>query len=371
MRVLILSCNTGGGHNAAGRAILEAFQGQGVGCEMRDALGFASERASKFVCGAYVRTVTTMPKVFGAAYHIGGAISSARRKSPVYYGNIAYARALREYIEDTGVEAVVMPHLFPAECLTYLKHHDGLRVRTYAVSTDYVCCPFFEETDMDRFFIPHGQLIPVFEARGIPRTRVQVTGIPTEARYARRMDKLAAREMLDLPENGRLLVVMTGSMGYGHVGALLDALLARLNTTDHIAVLGGANGRLKDGLRDRYAMEDRLRVVDFTTHVDIYMDACDMLFTKPGGLTTTEAAVKGVPLAHTQPIPGCETENMRFFGKLGMSISAGTPQALAGRAIGLLSDPQALQRMAAAQRANTFPDAAGRICRTVMQDIGG
>ena len=370
MRALILSCNTGGGHNAAGQALLEKFQELGVDCEMRDALLFASERASKLVCGAYVRTVTVAPKVFGLAYRAGGAISSARRKSPVYYGNIAYARALREYIEDTDVDAIVMPHLFPAECITYLRRHGGLRARAYAVSTDYVCCPFFEETEMDRFFIPHERLIPVFEARGIPRERVLVTGIPTAGRYARHTAKAVAREMLGLEEEGRMLLVMTGSMGFGHVGALVDALLERLYTTDRIVVLGGANDRLKRALRDRYAIEGRVRVEDYTDHVDLYMDACDMLFTKPGGLTTTEAAVKGVPLAHTQPIPGCETENMRFFGELDMSISAKTPQALAERAVALLDDAPALAHMAQSQRENIFPDAAERICRAVMADTG-
>lgn len=56
--------------------MLEKFQELGVDCEMRDALLFASERASKLVCGAYVRTVTVAPKVFGLAYRAGGAISS-------------------------------------------------------------------------------------------------------------------------------------------------------------------------------------------------------------------------------------------------------------------------------------------------------
>ena len=154
MRALILSCNTGGGHNAAGQALLEKFQELGVDCEMRDALLFASERASKLVCGAYVRTVTVAPKVFGLAYRAGGAISSARRKSPVYYGNIAYARALREYIEDTDVDAIVMPHLFPAECITYLRRHGGLRARAYAVSTDYVCCPFSRKRTWIAFLSP-------------------------------------------------------------------------------------------------------------------------------------------------------------------------------------------------------------------------
>ena len=44
MRVLILSCNTGQGHNAAGKAIQETFAGRGIECQMMDALLLAGER---------------------------------------------------------------------------------------------------------------------------------------------------------------------------------------------------------------------------------------------------------------------------------------------------------------------------------------
>ena len=47
MRVLILSCNTGEGHNSCGKAIQEAFQARNIECEMEDALRFVSPKFSK------------------------------------------------------------------------------------------------------------------------------------------------------------------------------------------------------------------------------------------------------------------------------------------------------------------------------------
>jgi processive 1,2-diacylglycerol beta-glucosyltransferase len=52
------------------------------------------------------------------------------------------------------------------------------------------------------------------------------------------------------------------------------------------------------------------------------MAACDVLYTKPGGLTSTEALVCHTPTVHTAPIPGCETDNMRFFRDNGLAIPA-------------------------------------------------
>lgn len=370
VKVLVLSCNTGGGHNAAGRAILEGFLRRDVQCEMRDALSFASERVSKVVSDAYIRTVTVAPKLFGWCYRAGGAISSARRKSPVYLGNMMYARALGAYVEENRIDAVVMPHLFPAETLTHYKRRFGLRARTYLVSTDYVCCPFFEETEVDRFFIPHAALVPEFVRRGIPREKLTVTGIPVSARYARHTPKAEARERLALPERGNLLLVMTGSMGFGHVDRLVDAILPILEPEDHVAVLGGNNEILKKRLRETFAWDARVQVLDFTERVDLFMDAADLLFTKPGGLTTTEAAVKGIPLIHTHPIPGCETLNMEFFGELGMSVSADTPEGLARLAQDLLRRPEKRAAMIQRQRENVPANAADAICEFVLREAG-
>ena len=75
--------------------------------------------------------------------------------------------------------------------------------------------------------------------------------------------------------------------------------------------------------------------------MNLYMKACDVLFTKPGGLTSTEGAVVGIPMVHTEPIPGCETANRKFFGRLGMSVSAKTIKGQVQAGLKLLSDKEA------------------------------
>ena len=57
MKVLILSCNTGGGHNTAAKAIKEVFDSYNDECEIKDALSFGSQLASDLVCDNYVEMV--------------------------------------------------------------------------------------------------------------------------------------------------------------------------------------------------------------------------------------------------------------------------------------------------------------------------
>ncbi|MDD6032311.1 MAG: glycosyl transferase, partial [Oscillospiraceae bacterium] len=309
MKILILSCNTGQGHNAAGKAVLEELIRQGADCLMMDALSLVGETTSRRVSGAYCGLTTHFPRGFQWLYRAGGALSSAHRKSPVYLANLSYAGRLKQFIEENGYDTVVMPHLFPAEALTYLRKKEGLKARCYAVATDYTCIPFWEETELDRYFIPHEDLTEEFVARGIAREKLIPTGIPVSERFNRRLPQSEARSRLGLPQDEMLYLVMTGSMGFGNTADLTGNLLALPGT---VCVLGGNNEKMKASLRSRFGREGRVRVLDFTDRVALYMDACDMLFTKPGGLTSTEAAVKNVPLIHTAPIPGCETINARF-----------------------------------------------------------
>ena len=117
MKVLILSCNTGQGHNAAGRAVQEEFLRRGADCRMLDALRFARPKTSKLASGVYVKTTTSFPGAFGMAYRAAGAISSSKRKSPIYFANTFYGEKLYSFVEREGYDCIVMPHLFPAEAV--------------------------------------------------------------------------------------------------------------------------------------------------------------------------------------------------------------------------------------------------------------
>lgn len=113
------------------------------------------------------------------------------------------------------------------------------------------------------------------------RTRSPATGIPVRERFLSHAEKAEARARLGLPVEGQLLLVMTGSMGYGNVEALLAALRARIPAA-HVLVMGGNNERLKRTLRTEFATDTQISVLDYTNEVSLYLDAADLLFTKPG-----------------------------------------------------------------------------------------
>lgn len=371
LKILILSCNTGEGHNSAARAIAEELTRRGVESEIKDSLAFASESFSRQICKAYIKMTLNIPKAMGATYKMAERDNGfgLRHKSFIYTVNSICAPSLHKYLEKTKPDAVIMTHLFAGEVMTAVKRQYKYKIPTYLVSTDYDFCPRFDETEVDRYFIPHEHLLDEFLKRGIPKKKLSPVGIPVSHRFLSLVSQDEAKAKLGLHKNIRYALVMTGSMGYGSTRDLVARFLETAPANFGVVVLGGNNSRMKSELRDRYPGNKRVVVVDFTDEVPLYMDACDLLLTKPGGLSSTEAAAHGIPLVHTTPIPGCETDNLHFFGYHGMSIGALDTEEAVKLASYLLGDGDARARMLAAQNQYINKHSADDLCEIVLRDL--
>ena len=365
MKVLLLSCNTGEGHNSAGRAICAALLEKGAEVEMLSALDFASKGYSNLICAVHTQTYLKATRFYGNSYDAFERMRGKKGASFAYCLNAIYAQKLYRYIVSKGFDTVIATHVFPAEALTYIRRRYPVNFNAYFVATDYTCSPFVDETEMDAYFIPHGDLAEEFAAKGIDPDRLIATGIPVSESFAARVGRADARKALGLPENGRRVLLMSGSMGAGPVEKLTHGLLAALPDTAAVSVLCGRNGKLRQNLQKSCGADRRLEAVGFTRDVSLYMDACDALITKAGGLTSTEAAVKGIPLVHMNAVPGCEERNIQFFTGHGMSVAGTRVEEIAGTTAELLHSPGACEKMVERQRETVCDRAAEKIAEMV------
>lgn len=374
MHVLVLSCNTGGGHNAAGSAVIERLQSRGHTGERVDFLALAGERVSDVVSGAYVGMVKKVPAVFGVTYAAGRAVSTAehflKRHSPVYAACSQVIPDLQRYLEGHPCDAIVMPHTFPVLALTEMKRRGIPVPLTVAVATDYTCTPFFEEGNCDYTMIPSELCTEEFVRRGFDRDRLVPLGIPVSEGFQLRVGQKKSRQMLGLETDCHWVLLMGGSMGAGHIGLLTRSLLYLMPQDVRIAVICGSNDKLYQSLSKKHQGEPRVHVVGLTDQVARYMEACDLLYTKPGGISSTEGAVMGVPMIHMKPIPGCESKNRRLFTRHGMSVSARNVLSQAMKGYRLLNDPIRCREMVAAQRSQAAADSAGRIVDFLEEHVG-
>ena len=215
---------------------------------------------------------------------------------------------------------------------------------------------------MDRYFISSDELTEEYKDRGIPEDKLIPSGIPVSRRFREKKDRIRTRRGLGIGTDGPVVLIMTGSMGYGNISVMAETIEKGLPEDGRIIILGGNNEKLKQKLRKEYRGNAKIQVLDFTTQADLYMDICDVLVTKPGGLTSTEAAAKGIPMVHSQPIPGCETKNAEFFSGHGMSVSVQNEKEAGKKVLELLRNEAVRRHMTEAQKHYINGDAAADIC---------
>ena len=226
MKVLLLSCSTGEGHNSAAFALQEELESRGVDCVLADPVAFGSEKARKAVANTYNNIIKKVPAAFGMLYKVGDWYSAHELPSPIYYANSLYADNLCAFIEEQGFDLVVCTHLYAMEAMTCIHKKGMLSVPCYGVLTDYTCIPFFSDTQLTGYFIPHEELKQEVAAQGIPAERIFCTGIPVSPRFNQSMTRQEARNYLLLEQDRQLILVMTGGVGCGNGSELCEKLLA-------------------------------------------------------------------------------------------------------------------------------------------------
>ena len=368
MRVLILTCNTGGGHNAVAAALKESFESRGVGCDVMDGLGFISKKASKFVSKWHTRFYRRYPELYKAGYMSAEKDQGMdRRDGPVYRYIARGARRLGRTIYSGGYGAVVCVHVIPAMMMTALKQSWRDCPVFCFVATDYTCSPTVGACTPDICVIPHEKLTEEFVACGIDRESILPAGIPVRRVFREQGDRAAARKALGLPAEGRHIVLMSGSIGCGPMGDVAEELDIRLEKGDFASVLCGSNKQMRYALELRHLC--RVEAVGFTTQVALYMDSADVLVSKPGGISITEAGTRGVPLLLADMVGGCETRNQEFFNAHGWAESC-PPADMAAAALKLLPDEKRRQDVVSAQHRDFDGLAAERIAEAVLARCG-
>lgn len=320
-KVLVLSCGTGGGHNSAAKAIQENLNDRGLEADFIEYLEIINKKIKDSVNNLYLKSTHREGKIFKTAYHLGELYQKTRLKSPVYQLNSLNKRKLYDYITKNHYDYVVTTHLFAAQALSAIKK--DYPIHFISVATDYVCIPFWEETNPDYSVIPSPELEDDFINKGVKKEILLPIGIPVSKFYNPEYNKDECKKKLNLKINKKYVLILSGSMGFGSILEMVKELVKNIKDVTYLVSCGN-NKELLENLNNIYRNNDKVVSIPFTNRLDLYMKSSEIILTKPGGLTTTEVANLRKPFIHTMPIPGCENYNANFFSERKMSLKSET-----------------------------------------------
>jgi len=368
MRVLITTITAGGGHLQVAAALDEAWRSlhpKDV-VEKVDVMDFFSQLHQKVYSDGYVKLVAHAPELWGMLFNTTDnpkllrKLAKLRRTFPPA-STTRFVRHLKQFKPDV----VLCTHFLPVEILAKAREKwVGAFPFVVCVVTDFEAHALWMGEAVDCYCVAAAETKARLVARGIAVNSVVVTGIPIAAKFSAKADPLAVRRRYGLRDDLPTLLVLGGGFGMGPVGEILREL-DKTETDFQTIVVAGRNEKLRREL----AVHDRkhpTHVLGFVTNMHELMAVSDLLITKPGGLTTSEALAVGKPLLILNPIPGQEAANSDFLLERGAASKINRVEDLPHRLRQLLNSPK-LAEMARAAKALGHPSAALDICRETLR----
>ena len=158
-------------------------------------------------------------------------------------------------------------------------------------------------------------------------------------------------------------------MGCGPMEELLSELAARLDKNEAVTVVCGTNRKRRRRLEKRYRASGSMRVLGKVENMSLLLDSADVYVTKPGGISTTEAACKAVPMVLVDTVGGCEQYNLDYFVHLGGAVTSDSVPALAEAALQIVRSRQLVSDMSDALRRFSASVRPERIVATVEECV--
>ena len=346
MKVLILSCNTGEGHNSSAGAVAQKFHNKGIECDTVDALRFISPAVSEMMAQGHRFVYRRLPGLFDWGYRFSEKHDFFYRKGAPLYAFLSLgAKKLADYINENGYDTVICAHVFTGVMMTEAKPLCSRNILTSFLTTDYTCSPITEQSCLDMYFIPDNRVADQFTARGVDRDRLIPTGIPVREDFHRMTAMANAKNAEGISPEHTHLVMMCGSMGCGPMAAIVRMMAEKLSESMEMTVVCGNNKRLYEKLRTKYTDHPQIHIRGYVTDISRLMDAADVYLTKPGGISVTEAGVKRVPMVLVNAVGGCEQYNYDFFIGNGAAKTGRTVEELTDCCIELLLHPETGESM--------------------------
>lgn len=367
MKVLLLTNTAGQGHNATAKALCEYLESVGAECRILDSYRYISPALYQTIARGYLIATSITPVAYGTVYRF----AENKEKSNSKYSMLNAANSIMSIKMDRFLrrefqpDVIICTHIFSAQLVNTMKKNGRIRAKSVGIITDFTIHPFWQDVDHIDYFVTASELLTRQAVRkGIDARKILPFGIPIHPKFSTRRPKAEARRMLGLEPDQFTVLVMGGSMGHGNLAGTIEQIDQLENRFQVLAVCG-SNKHAYQKIR-RLVTRQKVYCYGFVDNVDVMMDAADCIITKPGGLTTSEALAKNLPILMMNPIPGQEERNVEFLVNNGLAVNVTNTYPVDEALYQLFLYPQKLKNMEANIQLVGKPHATSDLCSFVM-----
>jgi processive 1,2-diacylglycerol beta-glucosyltransferase len=370
-RILILSASVGAGHLRAAQAVEKAAKEllPDATVENIDVLTLTNAAFRRVYGKAYLDFVNKAPHVLGYFYDLMDQPSRSgknRTDRLIYAVEKLNLRPFLELLREGEWDLVINTHFMPARIVAGPRKAGQLDVPQVTVTTDFETHRLWVNSPCEHYFTATEEGARYLESFGVPAGHATATGIPIDPVFATRKDRGELLRKHGLAGDRPIVLQLAGGFGVGPIGKIHKALLEVERPVELITVCG-KNEESRCGVEEiACPSRHRRHVLGFTTEMDELMAVADLVVSKPGGLTTSEALARGAAMVIVNPIPGQESRNSDFLLENGAAIKANNVATLGHKVGKLLADEDRLRTLRANAKALGRPRAAFEVVERAL-----
>ncbi len=318
-KILIFYASYGGGHLSAANSIKNYLSSnyENIDVELIDCMKYINKPIEKITTTAYNEMAQKAPWAWGKIY-------SDSQKGPLAHittrSNQVFAIKLLRLLREKNPDLIISTHPFGSQMCSYLKRKGKITSKIATILTDFAPHDqWLVGSDYtDYFFVAHNKMKEYLISKNIPENKIFATGIPISNKFLETFNTSKILNSLGFKENLKTILFFAGGkfgLGKSRTLEIFNTLVNDFNNIQVIAISGKNKKMYEDFNQIVKAANktDFIRVFEFVNNVPELMAISDIVITKPGGLTTTESLVSGLPMIIINPIPGQEEENAQFL----------------------------------------------------------
>lgn len=366
-KVLFMSAPIGAGHIRAAQAVSHMLKTTNSGCqtELCNVFDFFHPAIGQAILKSYLKILDIFPQAYGTMYSWGNQSRMALLGRDLVSRFLA--RRLADYISDFQPSVIVCTHATPAGLVAWCKKNALLTVPAVAIVTDFVTHRLWVYPEFDHYFVAHTGMVDYLGKYGIARESVTVTGIPVSLEFSQPTDRNQILNKLTLFQDRKTILIMGGGAGVLPMDSILEMCMEIDKPLQYIAIAGNNRQLYRKLMRFAATAKQPVRVLGYIDNVHEIMSAADLLISKPGGMSVSEALALGVPLVIYRPIPGQEEANTRYLLARRAALRADSLPELKAILQNLMAGEQVeLSRLQQQATASGCPDATKNIVNSIV-----
>jgi processive 1,2-diacylglycerol beta-glucosyltransferase len=364
--ILLLYITEVSGHHSASLAIEKSLKllSKDLKILNLNAFHYTNPISEKVVNRIYTAVIKRTPKIWDYVYdNIKVKKGIDKLKDLIHKLNFSKLKSLFDQFQP---DVIICTQAYPCGMVAEFKRAYRSKIPLIGVLTDYVPHSYWLYDNVDYYICPSEEIGLRLVKKGVPSSKIQPLGIPFDPDFTMPVNKTRIFEKLSLNPQVKTILIMGGGQGLGPIKPIIKSLEKVKPDIQEIVVTGTNKKLYKTLKRSLKNYKKKICLLGYANNINELMSISDLVITKPGGITTSEALSKRLPMLIIKPIPGQETNNSEYLTQQKAAINITNPKTINLIVEDILINPEKLKRISESCGKISKPNAGIDIARFIL-----